>query len=212
MSSVFSQSQDGIPGDSRENGFALGGDQRAVFEDKDNVHTAQFFQVVTFCRIQEQHLMAAVFGGLRLSQQRRGIVAARFGRPCPPATSAGVVRGEPNRNRGSVTSEVGTYRRRDQVVRDFFGRADTQESFLGKHKRAHVEGRFGGAGNPIAINSDEFFEGLQEILNGELRECHPLGRSLETLRIFLGSKGPNRAILVAIRLHSFKNFLAIVQH
>ncbi len=136
---LLGQLDDRRAGDALEDGAGLGGDDVAVGVDEVHVHPAELLDVLPLGDVEEDHLVAAVGGGLLLRDQRAGVVAAGLGRAHAAAAGAGVVLGEPQGERLDPALEVGARRGGDHHERHVLRRADPEEHLRGDHERPQVE-------------------------------------------------------------------------
>src|SRR6478735_8241178 len=119
---LASELDDAGAGDALEDGAGLGGDDVAVGVHEVHVHAAELLDVLALLAVEEDDLVAAVGGRLLLGDQRAGVVAARLGRAHAAATGAGVLLGEPQRDRLHAALEVGARGVGDDHERDVLGR------------------------------------------------------------------------------------------
>src|SRR6185437_12318115 len=105
-----------------------------------------------------------------LGQQARGVVAAGLRRSRAALARARVVVGQPDGDRADTTGEVGAGRAGDDVVRDLVRGPYAEERLLGEHEGPQVETRLPAVRHPFAVDRDELFQRLEEVLDRELRK------------------------------------------
>ena len=85
---------------------------RAVVEDEEDVHAAEFFDPAMLGGVEEHDLIAAVLDRLGLGQQAGGVVAAAFGGAGAARRRARVSVAEPDGDRLRAALEIGADRAR----------------------------------------------------------------------------------------------------
>ena len=132
--------------------------------------------------VEEEHLLAAVLGGLGLRQQARRVVAAGLRRARAALAGARVLRREPDRHGLHAAVEVGAGRARDDVVGDLLRGAHPEERLFREHERAQVEARLGRLRHPVGVDRDELLERLDEDLARQLGQREARGPSAACAR------------------------------
>src|SRR6202171_6438483 len=77
---ILRERDDRIAGDARQDGAERRRRERTVVEHEEDVHAAEFLDVATLDRIEENDLIAAVIDGLGLRAPGRCVIAAAFDR------------------------------------------------------------------------------------------------------------------------------------
>src|SRR5690606_29887492 len=91
-------------------------DERSVLVDENDVHAAEFLDVLALARVEKEHLVAPVVVGLLLSEQRRGVVTAGLGCTGTTVGRTGVLRRQPDADRRNAAREVRSRGASDDVV------------------------------------------------------------------------------------------------
>src|SRR5207244_12743790 len=69
---------DGVAGDTRQDGAERRRRERTILEHEEDVHAAEFLDIAALDRIEEDDLVAAALDRLGLRAQAGGVVAAAF--------------------------------------------------------------------------------------------------------------------------------------
>src|SRR5262249_43544240 len=123
-------------------------DHRVVVHHEEDVHAAELIHVTSLHGVEEDDLVAAVADGLGLGDQAGGVVAAALGGAGAAGRGAGVVVGDPQRDRLHAALEVRAGGRGDDDVGVFGRRLDAEEDLGGIHEGAQVEAGAVLAGDP----------------------------------------------------------------
>ena len=159
------------------------GDDAAVGVDEVHVHAAELLDVPQLLVVEEDDLVAALCRGLLLGDEGRRVVAAGLGRAHAAAAGAGVVGGEPQRDRHRAALEVGARRAGDHHERDVLGRPDAEERLGGDHERTQVEALLArGVGHPALVDADQRLDRLHEVARRAARGGRGAGWSAPSAR------------------------------
>ena len=80
------------------------------------------------------------------------------------------------------------------------------------HRRADIQRSARRARHPIRIDLQQRGQTRQRLLHVDLRHAHALGRAIHALKVVARTEEIQTAVLAAIALHAFKDFLRIVEH
>ena len=171
---------------------------RAVVEDEEDVHAAELLDPPAFGGVEEDDLVAAVPDRLGLGDEARGVIAAAFGGARAAGRGAGVVVREPDADRLLAALEIGADRRGDHHEPIFRRRADAEKGLAREHEGAQVEAAVA-ARDPFDVDLHQFLDRAQERRLGQHGHRQPLGRSLETARVLLGTEQRDAAVAAGDR-------------
>ena len=205
------QLQDGVAGDAGQDGAVeLGGDDGAIDLEED-VHGADFLDVLALHAVQPQNLGVTGVVGLLLGDQGSGVVAAGLGIAHAAADSADVLILDPDAHgsqTGLVVSAGGGQDDHEQVG---LGGSNAQELIGGDDEGTDVQGGAGLGGDPVAIHIDNSGNSLHEVLNGQLRNDQTLVGGVGALCVHVGTEQVNLTVLgVAVCLQTLEHLLTIV--
>ena len=114
--------------------------------------------------------------------------------------------------RADRVTEVGANGRGNDVEGNLVGWPNPQERLFGKHEGSNIQRRFGGTRDPRSINRNQFLQSLKKILDGKLRERHPLRGSLQAKSVLVRPESPDGAIFMTVALHSLEDLLTVMKH
>ncbi len=190
----------------------LGGDDGAVVEDEEDVHSAEFLEPAVLDGVEEDHLVAAVLERLLLGQQARGAVTARLRRAGAPGRGTDVVLRQPQRDWPEGAGEVVAGGAGDDDKAGRVAGTDAKGDLVGEDEGPQVQRGPLPVRHPNAVGLHQELAGLDEHVLRQLRQSHAPAGARHTCGVALGPKQCNAAARLPIGLQALKDLLRVVQN
>ncbi len=212
VTEVTGDGQEGVPGDTLQDGAGEGRGDDLVAVHEVQVHAAEFLDPLALHRVQVADLGTALGRRLRLGEQGRGVVAAGLGVTHAAGHGTDVVLGDPDGHRLHATGEVGAGRGGDDHEQVLAGGLHAQADLRGEHERPQVEGLLAAVRrHPCLVLPHQRVARLDEGLDRQFGHAEPAGGRLEAGGVLLRTEGGDRPVGLTVGLQALEDLLRVVQ-
>ena len=201
----------GLSGNARQNGAAQYGGHNLVAQHEEDIHRADFLDVLALYAVQPEHLAVTLLRRDVLRLERSRVVAAGLGIARAADDRADILGLDVNLNRRQTARIIRTGGTHDNDELVLGGGMCAQRVLGADDEGTDVQRRAVGMGNPVAVDVHEHFQRLLGKLFVDERNAQTVVGAVETGEVLIGAEQTDFAVHAAIRLHTLKDFLAVMQ-